>query len=348
MLLHKLRVRNFRLFEDQELSLERGVNLILGNNAVGKTTLLEAIYLLVTGSSFRALQPKEMVRKDAFQCHVELHFTKADFLQKLSYSFSAEEKRVKYNGNPLTSATSLLGLIQAVLLAPQDIDLIRGSPALRRHYLDVQLSQVDPLYVHHLIRYKKALKQRNYLLRQKKVHSLCLFEASLAQSAAYIVGRRRKVCDQLETRLAPLYESIAGRNEKIALHYQGEESPTPERFLEHYAKSRQRELDLGYTLAGPHKDDLQLFLNGKEARLFASEGEMRTLAMVLKLAEWQAIHEEMEEPPLLLLDDFGLSLDIHRLQALSKHLSGLGQVIITSPSKEHRDLFGGAVYVALI
>ncbi len=330
MLLHKLLVRDFRPFEQRELLPGPGVNLIVGANAVGKTSLLEALYLLVTGSSFRAKHAKELVREGAEGCQVEAHFEKASVPQQLHYTYFQEEKRVRHNGNFLPHAGGLLGLLPGVLLAPQDIELIRGAPLVRRRYLDLQLAQVDPLYVHHLIRYKKALKQRNALLKRGQTKLLGLFEEPLAHSASYLVGKRLEIIRFLEERVSRNYREITGKEDIVTLAYLGSSDCTPAYYLQEFQRQRKRELEVGHTLTGPHKDDLALFLKEKDAKWFGSEGEVRSLSAALKLAEWEAICEQTGEKPLLLIDDFALSFDQSRAHAFASRLTELGQVLITA------------------
>lgn len=339
MLLHNLSVSNFRLFDTKTLDLHPGVNLLIGNNAAGKTTLLEAIYLLMAGSSFRAQNPKELMRQGAEHFHVELYFSKAAVVQNLSYSFSESERRVKHNGNLLTNASSLLGVLHAVYLAPHDIQLIQGAPSIRRHYLDLQLAQVDPLYVHHLTRYKKALKQRNVLLRRRSANTIELFEETLAASASYIVQQRKKACERLEHFVSSLYAKICGKADQVVLQYDGPQEDSPAHYLSQYQRLRPKEMELGFSLLGPHKDDLELLLNGREAKLFASEGEMRSLAASLKLAEWEVMAQQIQDQPLMLLDDFGISLDQQRSAALATLLNDKRQVIITSPTDAHQSYY---------
>jgi DNA replication and repair protein RecF len=339
MLLHNLTVSNFRIFDSKTLDLQPGVNLLIGNNAAGKTTLLEAIYLLMAGSSFRAQHPKELMRTGSEQFHVETVFTKASVFQTLSYSFSEAERRVKHNGNLLTNASSLLGVLHAVYLAPHDLQLIKGAPAIRRHYLDLQLAQVDPLYVHHLTRYKKALKQRNVLLRRRSAKTIELFEETLAASASYIVTARKATCERLHRFVSEIYAQICAKEDLVLMRYEGPEEHSTAYYLTQYARLRPKEMELGYSLLGPHKDDLEIFLNGREAKLFASEGEMRSLAAALKLAEWEVMALQIGDQPLMLLDDFGISLDGHRSQALADLLLNKRQVVITSPTDAHQGYF---------
>lgn len=339
MQLHKLTVTDFRLFPSREVEFSPGINLILGENAIGKTTLLEAIYLLITGRSFRTHHYQELIRQGSTQFHVSLRFQKSGVNQELSYAMSGELKRAQHNGNSLQSASDLLGILQGVLMAPQDIELVKGGPAERRRYLDVMLVQVDPDYVFHLWRYKKALKQRNALLRSKSISALDAFEEVLSDSACHLVKRRLEIVERLQPILNEIYKEIAGNEQEAAIQYQGLNEPTAEHYRKSFHKMRPRELELGTTLVGPHKDDLLIHLNNKEARHFGSEGEVRSLVSALKLAEWRSIEQESGRQPLLLVDDLGISLDARRLEAFANIIKPFSQVIITSANNDNRSLF---------
>lgn len=252
---------------------------------------------------------------------------------------SNEQKKAHHNGNALTSASHLLGILNGVLMAPQDVELVKGGPSERRHYLDVMLAQIDPNYVYHLLRYKKALKQRNALLRIKAASALDAFEEILADAAEYLVKKRLLMVERLKPFLKELYAEISGKEHLAEIQYHGLSHPSKELYLQAFHKMRPRELEVGTTLTGPHKDDLLIHLNQKEARYFGSEGEVRSLVSALKLAEWKSIFQESGSEPLLLIDDFGISLDARRLSALSSIIKSCHQIIITSANKECESLF---------
>lgn len=346
MHIQRLRVGNFRLFKEKQLDLAEGINLILGDNGVGKTSLLEAVYLFIAGRSFRCSQQSDLLLQGSDYFHLEVQFEKGSIEQQLKMAVKGPERKLHYNSTPLPTASGLLGILQGTLLAPHDIELIRGSPAIRRQYLDLQLAQVDPLYVHHLMRYQKALRQRNFLLKAGQFKAILAFEEPLAHSASYIVIQREKLLQELENYVQRIYPALTPRKESLELHFcsslgQGKD-PLPESFMDKYRTMRAKEAQFGHTLVGPHKDDFKILLNNKEARTFASEGEMRSLAATLRLAEWQRLQDNMQEKPLLLVDDFGISFDAKRARALGEWLAELGQVLITSASEAHRAYFNNS------
>lgn len=330
--IHTLRINSFRRFEKYRLELSPGINLLEGDNAKGKTTLLEPIYLGVTGRSFRTSQLTDLIQNGREACQFEIYFRKNKIDQQIKFALRKGEKKIQYNSSFLSSSLPLLGILQGVLLCPKDVDLIRGSPEHRRHYLDLQIAQVDPLYVHHLSRYTKALKQRNWMLREKKGAALEVFEQMLAQAAAYIVPRRLKLITGLQNRMERLYSLLSAQSESIQLIYQPSigDNHSIEKLVEKWRNSRSKELDLGYTLAGPHRDDFKVLLASKSAKEFASEGEIRSLAAILRLSEWEEMQLATGLQPLLLVDDFGMSLDQKRLENFWNIFKTLGQVIVTS------------------
>ena len=355
MHLRSLTVRDFRCYDESHFEFSPGINFIYGLNARGKTTLLEAIYLLMTGRSFRALQLKDLIRTDAPLFHVEAQFIKHEIEQLLKFSYNGQERRIAHNSSTSSLTSSLLGILQGVTLTPDDAGLIKGSPAGRRHFLDLQIAQVDPLYVHHLTRYQKAMRQRNVLLKAKSCNSIEGWEIELANSGAYIIQQRRRVTEELQIHIRELHRAVHESDESFEIRYRstvdaGAVASIDEirRYLiEQYRRLRTRELMLGSTLVGPHKDDLEISLQRKDARYFASEGQQRSCVITLRLAEWTRLKQFSIECPLMLLDDVGMSLDVGRRARLFDHLQQLGQVFITSTdeipmqnnSKEIRSIY---------
>jgi DNA replication and repair protein RecF len=284
----------------------------------------------MAGRSFRATHLQELARVESEGFRVELVFEKSGVAQKLKMAWQADERRLQYNSTQLSSLTSLLGILQGVLLAPNDIELIQGAPHARRHYLDLQLAQVDPLYVHHLTRLSKSIKQRNWLLRSRKINAIEAYEEVISYSAAYIIQERMRLVHELEPFFQNLYQSISGQSESLSLTYHSALAHmSVDKIRLKLAEQRAKEMEVGHTQLGPHRDDLKILIQKKEARQFASEGEKRSLAASLRLAEWQRMCQVTQEPPLLLVDDFGISLDRKRLKNLGQIFNSLGQVLLT-------------------
>lgn len=334
MQVHQLKLSSFRLYEEKQIQLEPGINLIQGPNAKGKTTLLEAIYLLIAGRSFRTTQSKDLIREGADAFRVEIDFEKSGVDQFLKMAVQRDERLIQHNRTTIQRLSALLGILQGVLLAPHDLELIKGPPQERRQYLDLQIAQVDPLYVHHSLRYAKSLKQRNFMLKTGQIKAIHAFEETMAHSAAYIMQQRKLVVENLHLLCSRYYQEISGKKESISLHYAPawQNISSTQEIMQKLQLQRVKEIELGHTQSGPHRDELKMEINHKEAKVFGSEGEMRTLAAALRLAEWDRMREVAGEEPLLLVDDFGMNLDTNRLENMKKIFSSLGQVVITNAS----------------
>ena len=347
MELHWLYARNFRKLKGITLEFSSQVNEIVGKNAQGKTSLLEAIHLCMTGNSFRTSSVRELVAHETDGFFVECGFQKQGIGYELQMSFDGVKRRISLNRRPCESITLLLGQIIGVTCTPEMQSLVKGSPHLRRHFLDLQLAQIDPLYVHHLSRYTRALKQRNVLLRAGDLRTIGIWEEKLALSAAYITRERSKLIDQLNGIVRELYTELSSRCESNLLHLVYETKGGVEvvqedlqmsveylrlHFEKELCRRRVQEASYGATLVGPHRDDIKIFLGGKLASEFASEGEMRLCALTLKFAEWRLLKAVTNETPIMLIDDCSVYLDGERSQKLFGLMSSLGQVFLSSLS----------------
>lgn len=324
MYLQKLILRNFRNYEEAALEFSPKVNLLRGENAQGKTNLLEAIFFISTGRSFRTSHLPELIREGGGLFYVEAQFYKEGVLQTTRLSFDGQNKRLMYGSTTYAHFTQLLGLLPTVLLAPEDIEIVVGPPQIRRRFLDLHLAQVDPLYVFHLARYYKAMKQRNALLRRRTLDGIESFEALMAAAAAYLHKKRAEFISQLQEPIRQAMSHLSDAKDYLQIHYH----PST---VSDFAKYRTKELDIGSTLHGPHRDDFSIEVNGKEAKSFASQGQKRCAITALKIGEWDHFYANLHSPPLFSIDDFGVHLDKRRSQLLLNHVSSLGQVFLTSP-----------------
>ena len=335
MHLCSLSLHGFRPYEKAHFDFSSGINIIYGANAKGKTSLLEAIHFLMTGRSFRTAQSKDMIRQGEYGFSIEAAFVKHGIEQQLKVLFNESERQIFFNSTAYSTLSSLLGIVQGVIIHPDDAALIKGAPVIRRHFLDLQIAQIDPLYIHCLTRYNRAMRQRNYLLRAKSSATIESWEHEMAHAAAYIVLQRRHAIGALQVESRKLYHLLSGEPNDLNLIYKTGASAVEDEalkpyYLEQFKKLRRREMELGMTLVGPHKDDLLISLGDKEARYFASEGQQRSCVAALRLAEWERLKAMAVETPLMLLDDISLSLDQSRREKLFHHLTALGQVFLTS------------------
>ncbi len=323
MNLRKIYLRAFRNYQEVAIDFSQGINLIQGRNAQGKTNLLEAFYLVGTGRSFRTPHLKELIHNESSFFFVEAEFLKEEMVEHLRLSFDGETRKLEYNNTSYPHFTTLLGLLPIILLAPEDILLITGSPSERRRFLDLQLAQTDPLYVYHITRYHKAVKHRNFLLRKKSESTLETWETLMKASATYIRQKREEVISFLSQDLKNLMHQLCPDN--LEIRYISS-------YTEDYTKHRAKELLLGTTLVGPHRDDVEIFINQHEARSFASQGQLRSAIAALRLAQWNHLKNHHGVNPLFCIDDFGVHLDQKRREALLESLTSFGQVFLTSPA----------------
>lgn len=344
MNLRELTLRNFRLYPEKHLELSPGVNVIEGLNACGKTTLLEAIYVLMTGRSFRTTQARDLIRQGSSAFHAESAFVKRGVDQRVSFAYNGKQRKIFLNATECASSLQLLGVVHGVIIHPDDAAIAKGAPAARRQFLDLQLGQTDSLYVHHLTRYYRAMNQRNTLLKEQSGATMQMWEHEMAKSAAYIIVQRRGLLTEIGALAAAVYNEISGGAEVLQLEYKacgagegvaGEFRDLQELFMGQYERHRAKEMVLGATLTGPHRDDFVMTLGGKEVRHFGSEGQQRACVIALRMAEWSRVHKETQEKPVMLIDDIGISLDIARRRHLASQLARLGQVIVTTAEAHH-------------
>jgi DNA replication and repair protein RecF len=329
MHLKTLRLRNFRNFANLEVTFHHHLNVIVGDNAQGKTNLLEAIFLLSTGRSFRTPHLSDLISYNKKFFIVEAEFFKDNVDQYLLLYFDGKTKKLKYNSSLFPSFYPLLGLLPAVLHSTLDTQLLL-SPSYRRRFLNFHLAQETPLYVHHLARFLQALKQRNCLLKTKNLTTIDSFEQEMAKSAAFLTQQRKELIDDLKNIAIKYTQIISNKKEIVDIKYLT--SLYDENgYLKKLQENRQKELRLGYTMLGPHKDDFQLYLENKAAKFFASEGQKRTISMALRFAEWERLKKKTEDA-FMQIDDLQMNLDYNRSSLVKTALNGFSQVFITTPS----------------
>jgi DNA replication and repair protein RecF len=341
---------NFRIFEEATFSFSPTANCIIGENARGKTTILEAIYLLATGRSFRTNQITDLIQRGKEYFRIVARFSKHGVEHILKLYVDREKKQIFYNRSQYSTLISLLGILHSAAAIPEDIDLIKGPPILRRQYLDLLIATADPFYVHHLHRFHRALKHRNVLLRRKEMSASESFEMEMARSSRYIMGKRKEVICDLSGMAEAYYQSISKKEERFQIHLRSHcfaLEDNEEAYKNFYKENRKRDLDYGYTYAGPHKDDLILSLAGEDARSFGSEGEMRLLALCLRLSEWKRLYAVTGIKPLFLIDEVGLGFDENKKKKLSHTFEQLGQFHVTTTDEEYPEMNRDAYVIAL-
>ena len=333
MILKTLRVQNFRTHSDFILEIGEKSTLISGSNGSGKTSLLEAIYFALQGTSFRS-SDKEILRNDGSSWfRIDLKDSK-DSLRTIIFNDTVQKSKKQFliDGNKKARLSANLR-IPVVLFEPDDLQLLTGSPARRRNFLDYFLSQIFPSFQLALTRYNKALKQRNILLKRDNVSKDELFpwNLMLAEYGAEIISKRQDFLELLNSKIEEVYFEISGAKDEIKIDYLGEKISKNE-ILAILSNNIERDKILGYTNFGPHKHDIQFNFNKKPAQNVASRGENRSLVLALKFIETDILADLTAKRPIVLLDDVFSELDDDRQKLLTKHFSKY-QTIITSTNE---------------
>ena len=346
MKLTNLQLQNFRNYESVQLEFTDGVHVFIGENAQGKTNLMESIYALAMTKSHRTTNDKELIGwnkefatikgtvvKTATKTNLELQFSKKGKIAKVNY---LEQKRL----------SSYLGNLNVILFAPENLTLVKGSPQNRRKFVDMELGQMSSLYLYDLVEYNRVLKQRNTYLKQLAIKKkqpdeyLEVLSEMLSELASKIVFHRLDFMKQLEALAIPIHDQLSLGREKFSVSYQAtiplEDGLTPsqmkEIYIDQFKKNQTREADQATTLIGPHRDDLIFYLNEIPVQTYGSQGQQRSTVLSLKLAEIELMKLSTGEYPLLLLDDVLSELDDDRQTHLIKAIENKVQTFITTTS----------------
>lgn len=334
MFLKKLYLKNFRNYKEELVSFGPGLNLIYGDNGQGKTNLLEAIYFLSTGRSFRTSNLQELISHGEEEFSIVGFIEKDGIEQKLSLRYSKNEKLFLHNQTKYANFTNILGIFPSVIFTPSDIQLINGSPIERRRFLNLHIAQYSPLYVYHLARFSKGLKHRNTLLKQKSTDTIFAWEKEMAKSAFYVFSERKKALKQLQLIIEEERKASSFDEQVLIKYYPHCKVDSHQTIEKAFIEARDKDMVIGYTSIGPHRDDFSLYLSQKLAKNYASEGQKRTLIALIRIAQHKLFMGEFNSNPLFSIDDFGIHLDLSRKTLFGDYLTGFEQSVITSPHKE--------------
>lgn len=341
MHLTELHADGFRSLRAIHFNPIAGLNVIYGDNAQGKTSLLEALLYLVTSKSHRTNVDSELVRHGEPGFRLKGLIQRADRTVTLEAAWWERSKRIKVNGVALTKASEVLGKVHVVFFSPEDVGIVRGAATERRTFMDMELAQLAPSYLHALQQFRQVLRQRNELLRAHRVDTdlLASWDAQFAQWAAILIRDRRHFIAALDARTQETYALIAG-GERLGLRYVPNIRPDEDP-LQTLERGRETDIRRGMTMRGPHRDDLEFTVEGEAARAFASQGQQRTAALALKLADAVLVHSRTGEYPILMLDDVLSELDASRSRRLFRALApGMQCLLTTTDLVENRELFG--------
>lgn len=332
MKINKIKLINFRNYENTELSFGSSKNILLGENAQGKTNLIEAIYLCAFSKSFRTNNAADMIRFGEENCNVIVEAEREGIDTKINININNSGKKIiKKDGKVLKRTAELLNNVVVVVFSPEDLRIIKDSPDKRRSFIDREMSQIKPKYHESLKRYNETLKQKNSILKERNIkpdiNLLEVFDEQLSLYGSQIVKYRKNFVEMLSDRAGEIHNNISGGKEELLIKY--DISIDDEEFYNSLIDSRERDFYFGYSNVGPHRDDLSLYINGQDAKKYGSQGQQRTAALSLKLAEMKIAKDIIGENPIMLLDDVLSELDRDRQSYLINNIED-SQIFITT------------------
>ena len=342
MRIKTLAATNFKNIADARLEFSSKANCFLGDNGMGKSNLLDAIYYLSFCKSFSGLPDGSIVRVGETFMTLRGTYERRGADEEVAMGLQAgKRKSVRRGGKEYERLSAHIGVFPLVMVSPADQELVSGSGEERRRFMDQVISQADALYLDHLIRYERALTQRNRMLRDRIVdhHLYEAVELTLARSAAYITRARLRWVEELTEIFRPVYAAIAADGETPALELKGHLAADPDSLPEQLDQCRRHDEAVGHTSVGTHRDDLSLWLNRLPVRRAASQGQCKSYAVALRLAQWTFLERSAGFKPLLLLDDVFDKLDARRVERLMEMVSGdrFGQIFVTDTNRGHLD-----------
>lgn len=347
MKISSLHIKNFRNYQDLKVEFDNNVNVFIGKNAQGKTNLLESIFYCCIGKSFKSCKDKELIKWNEDTSHIKLVCEKKyrDITVDINLN-KTQKKSIKLNNLPIKKIGDLIGEINIVFFSPQELRLVKESPEERRKFMDIDISQNNKRYFYQLSRYEKILANRNKLLKFSQTiesvkETIDIWDRALITTAKFIAFEREKFINQILPYSQKAHSYISGGKENLQLFYKcGCNVSLDENFEKNMDKLLKKNLEkdykLGYTSIGVHRDDIDIFLNGVEVKFFGSQGQQRTVALSLKLAELENMFNINGEYPILLLDDVFSELDIERQNRLLKFV-GRTQTFITCTDEKKID-----------
>nr|WP_295972450.1 DNA replication/repair protein RecF [uncultured Bacillus sp.] len=351
MFIKQLHLENYRNYNQLEASFENKVNVILGENAQGKTNVMESIYVLAMAKSHRTSNDKDLIRWDSEYAKIEGRVQKNSGSIPLELIIAKKGKKAKFNHIEQQKLSQYVGNMNVVMFAPEDLNLVKGSPQVRRRFIDMEIGQISPVYLHEAGQLNKILQQRNHYLRQLQAKKqtdetmLEILTEQFIQSTVKIITKRFEFLHLLQNWASPIHDGISRGLEKLKIKYKSSVHVSEEQDLsmmvniykDKFNQVRKREIERGVTLFGPQRDDLVFYVNDRDVQTFGSQGQQRTTALSIKLAEIELIHAEIGEYPILLLDDVLSELDDYRQSHLLNTIQEKVQTFVTTTSVDGID-----------
>lgn len=337
MIVKQVELHNFRNYESLNLSLSDQVNIFYGDNAQGKTNILESVYVCSTTKSHKGSKDRDMIKLGEEEGHIRMHIEKKGVPHRIDMHLKKNKtKGVAIDGIPIKKSTEIFGLMNVVFFSPEDLSMIKNGPGERRRFMDLELCQLNKLYLYYLSNYNKILNQRNNLLKQISYNSslndtLDIWDKQLCEYGTKIIEGREQFLSEMNELVEEIHSNLSGGKEKLSIGY--EKNVYVEEMEEKLRKSREQDIYRKVTGCGPHRDDISFFVGEENLKLFGSQGQQRTAALSLKLAEIELVRKKIGENPVLLLDDVLSELDRKRQHHLLNSMDGI-QTLITCTGLE--------------
>lgn len=332
MVIESIKLENFRNYKNLELTLDSGTNIFHGENAQGKTNILESVYLCGTTKSHKGSKDREMIRFEEEEAHICMNLDKDGSRYKIDMHLKKNKpKGIAVNGIPIRSAGELLGIGNFVFFSPEDLNIIKNGPGERRRFVDLELCQLSKVYLYHLSNYNKILNQRNKLLKEiffqpDYLDMLDVWDEQMVTYGKKVIEERENFVRRLNEIVFGIHKKLSGDREELCIRY--EKNVEAEDFAKVLKDNREKDLKFKTTQAGPHRDDLCFMIREVDIRRFGSQGQQRTAALSLKLAEIELVKQEIKDTPVLLLDDVLSELDSNRQKYLLDSIHDI-QTLIT-------------------
>lgn len=327
MIIESIELQNYRNYEQLHMDFSSGTNILYGDNAQGKTNILEAVYVCSTTKSHKGSKDKEIIRFGEEESHIKLTIRKQDVPYRIDMHLKSNKtKGVAVNGLPIRKASELFGIVNVVFFSPEDLNIIKNGPAERRRFIDLELCQLNKLYVHALVNYNKTIVQRNKLLKELSFRpeyesTLDVWDMQMVQFGCQVIQYRMEFIKQLNEMIVGIHRQLSGDKETLELFY--EPNVSVKDFENELRRNRESDIRMKTTGIGPHRDDISFIVNGIDIRRFGSQGQQRTAALSLKLAEIELVKYLVKDYPILLLDDVLSELDGNRQEHL---LAGINHI----------------------
>ena len=332
MIIKSLELADFRNYETLEINFDKGTNILYGDNAQGKTNILEAIYVSATTKSHKGSKDREIINFNKEEAHIRTYLEKEDVEYKVDMHLRKNKsKGIAIDGKKIKKAAELLGLLNIVFFSPEDLAIIKNGPSERRRFADMELCQLDSFYLYNLNHYNKIINQRNKLLKDMYFNpglkeTLNIWDSQLVSFGSKIIERRSIFAGQLCEIINKIHSKLSGGKEKLTVKYEPDVSI--ENFEEKMKENQEKDIRSKMTSTGPHRDDFSFIVNGIDIRRYGSQGQQRTAALSLKLSEIELVKKVTKDTPVLLLDDVLSELDSNRQNYLLNSIGDI-QTIIT-------------------